>query len=52
MGAIMKRARELRDGARKRRSERRAASGEKALKRKAAQAQRLQHERLDNKYPR
>ena len=52
MGAIMKRAQELRDGVRKRRSARRADSGDRALKRKAAQAQRLQHERLDNKFPR
>jgi hypothetical protein len=36
----------------KRRTERQGDAGDRALKRKAAQAQRLQHERLDNKLPR
>ena len=52
MGGLMKRAQELKDRVERRRSERHATSGERAVKRKAAQAQRLQHERLDNKYPR
>ncbi len=36
----------------KRRAERKSESGDKALKRKAAQAQRLNHERMDSKLPR
>jgi hypothetical protein len=39
---------ELRD----RRARRRADAAARALKRKAAKAQRLQHERLDDKLPR
>jgi hypothetical protein len=52
MGKITRRVRGLRDRLAKRRSERRADSGERALKRKAAQSQRLRHERLDDKMPR
>jgi hypothetical protein len=52
MGEISVRVRALRDRLAKRRSERRSASGERALKRKAAAAQRLSHERLDDKMPR
>lgn len=52
MGAITDRARGLRDRLANRRSQRRAVSGERALKRKAAKAQRLDHERLNNKLPR
>jgi hypothetical protein len=52
MGQISLRVRALRDRLAKRRSERRAASGERALKRKAAATQRLRHERLDDKMPR
>jgi hypothetical protein len=48
MGVITKWAQELRD----RRARRRADAGARALKRKAAKAQRLQHERLDDKLPR
>ena len=46
------RIRALRDRLAKRRSERRAASGERALKRKEATALRLRHERMDDKMPR
>jgi hypothetical protein len=35
-----------------RRAERSGDAGERATKRQAAKAQRLQHERLDNKLPR
>lgn len=52
MGQISVRIRALRDRLAKRRSERRAASGGQALKREAAAAQRLRHERLDDKMPR
>jgi hypothetical protein len=52
MGQISVRMQALRDRLAKRRSERRAASGEQALKRNAAAAQRLRHERLDDKMPR
>jgi hypothetical protein len=52
MGEITRRLRGLRDRLAKRRSERRTDSGDRALKRKAAQAQRLRHERLDDKMPR
>lgn len=52
MGEITKRARRLRDRLAKRRSDRRARRGGRALKRNAAKAQRLSHERLDNKLPR
>jgi hypothetical protein len=52
MGAINTRVRGLRDRLAKRRAERRADRGEQALKRKAAKAQRLRHERLDDKMPR
>ena len=48
MGAMSRWVQGLKDGRAKRRAER----GERATKRKAAQAQRLQHERLDNKLPR
>ena len=51
MGEISMRVRALRDRLAKRRSERRAASGERALKRKEAAALRLRHERLDDKMP-
>ena len=36
----------------KRRAERKSESSERALKQKAAKAQRLSHERMDNKLPR
>jgi hypothetical protein len=52
MGEISMRVRAVRDRLTKRRSERRAASGERALKRKQAAATRLRHERLDDKMPR
>ena len=52
MGEISMRVRGLRDRFARRRSERRAASGERALKRKEAAALRLRHERLDDKMPR
>lgn len=52
MGEISMRVRAARDRLAKRRSERRAASGERALKRKEAAATRLRHERLDDKMPR
>ena len=48
MGVITKLAQAVRD----RRAKRKAAAGDRALKRQAAEAQRLQHERLDNKLPR
>ena len=47
MGEISGRVRAVRDRLAKRRSERRAASGERALKRKEVAATRLRHERLD-----
>ena len=46
------RVRGLKDRLAKRRSARRAGSGERALKRKEAEALRLRHERLDDKMPR
>jgi hypothetical protein len=46
------RVQQLRDRLAKRRSERRATSGERALRRNEAKARRLAHERLDNKLPR
>jgi hypothetical protein len=49
---IKKWAQGVRDRRAKRRAERQGDAGERALKRKAAQAQRLQHERLDDKFPR
>ena len=52
MGDIGMRIRAVRDRLTKRRTERRSASGERALKRKEAAARRLNHERLDNKLPR
>jgi len=52
VSAITTRVRGLRDRLAKRRAERRADRGEQALKRQAAQAQRLRHERLDDKMPR
>lgn len=52
MGEISTRVRALRDRFAKRRSERRAASGERAVRRKEAAALRLRHERLDDKMPR
>jgi hypothetical protein len=52
MGVITKWAQGVRDRRAKRRAERHGDAGDRALKRKAAQAQRLQHERLDNKCPR
>ena len=42
----------LRDRLAKRRSARRAASGERSVRRSEAKARRLAHERLDNKLPR
>jgi hypothetical protein len=42
----------LRDRLAKRRSERRATAGERALRRNEAKAQRLAHVRLDDKLPR
>ncbi len=50
MGQIFTRLQGLKDRLSGRRSVRRADAGERALKRKAAKAQRLEHERLDNKY--
>ena len=52
MGEITMRVRGLWGRLAKRRSKRRADSGDRALKRKTAKAQRLSHERLDNKLPR
>ena len=52
MGEISMRVRALRDRFAERRSERRTASGERALKRKEAAALRLRYERLDDKMPR
>jgi hypothetical protein len=46
------RVQRLRDRLAKRRSERRAASGERSVRRNEAKARRLAHERLDNKLPR
>jgi hypothetical protein len=40
------------DSLKKWRSERRAAAGERAIRRNAAKAQRIQHERMDDKMPR
>ena len=52
MGAITTRLRGLRDRVAGRRSEKNGTPGERALKRRTAKARRLEHERLDNKYPR
>jgi hypothetical protein len=52
MGVIAKWARGVRDRRAQRRAERQGDVGDQVLKRKAAKAQRLQHERLDNKLPR
>ena len=52
MGEMSMRVQALRERLAKRRSERRAASGDRALKRKEAAALRLRHERLDDKMPR
>jgi hypothetical protein len=52
MRVITKWARGVRDRRAQRRGERQGDAGDRAVKRKAAQAQRLQHERLDNKLPR
>ena len=52
MGAITRWAQGLRDRRAKRHAERRANGGDRALKRQSAKAQRLQHERLDDKLPR
>ena len=50
MGQIFTRLRGLKNRVGERRSARRANAGERALKRKAAKAQRLEHERLEDKY--
>ena len=52
MGAISTRLRALRDRLTKRGSSAGGSAGERAQKRQAAKAQRLQHERMDNKLPR
>jgi hypothetical protein len=46
------RVQRLRDRLAKRRSERRATSGERAQQRNEAKARRLAHKRLDDKLPR
>ena len=51
MGAITARLRELKDRVAKR-SKKSGTAGERALKRRTAKARRLEHERLDNKFPR
>jgi hypothetical protein len=52
MAAITRWAQGLKDRRAKRRAERRANGGERALKRQSAKAMRLHHERLDDKLPR
>ena len=52
MSEITQRLRAVTDRLSKRRPESRTGREERALKRNAAKAQRLNHERLDNKFPR
>ena len=52
MGAMSRWVQGLKDRRVRRRAERSGDAGERASKRQAAKAQRLQHERLDNKLPR
>ncbi len=51
MGAITTRLRGLTDRLTRRRTGKRDDAGERAQKRNEAKAQRLSHERLDNKLP-
>jgi hypothetical protein len=52
MGAISRWVQERKDRRARRRVEQSGAAGERAAKRQAAKARRLEHERLDNKLPR
>jgi hypothetical protein len=52
MGAMSRWVQGLKDRRSRRRAERSGDAGDRAMQRQAAKAQRLQHERLDNKLPR
>ena len=52
MSAISRWVQERKERRARRRGERSGDAGERAAKRQAAKAQRLQHERLDDKLPR